>query len=82
MDAMRQTHNIVILDTPGILVNSDALLLADLADGVIFVVRAGVTPTPLTNKAMEQLGRDKLRGVVLNEATSSIPGWLRRLVGM
>ena len=81
-DAMRQTHDLVILDTPAVLVTSDAIVLADLADSVIFVVRAGVTPLPLVNKALEQVDEDKLRGVVLNEAHSAIPGWLRRLCAL
>jgi capsular exopolysaccharide synthesis family protein len=82
LHAMRQTHDVVILDLPPVLVNSDTLLLADLADGVIFVVRAGVTPASLVNKAIAQLDEAKLRGVVLNGARSSIPGWLQRLCGL
>jgi Mrp family chromosome partitioning ATPase len=78
---MRQTHDVVILDTPAVLANSDTRLLTDLADGVIFVVRAGATPASLVAKAIEQLDEDKLRGVVLNEARSAIPTWLRRLCG-
>src|SRR5262249_38693608 len=65
LNGMRQTHDLVILDLPAILINSDAPLLADLADSVIVVVRAGVTPTSLVNKAIKQLDEDKLSGVVL-----------------
>ena len=82
IDAMRETHDVVILDVPAVLVNSDALLLTDLADGAIFVVHAGVTPASLVDKAIEQLDQGKLRGVVLNGAQSAIPGWLRRLCGL
>jgi capsular exopolysaccharide synthesis family protein len=81
-DAMRQTHDIVILDTPPVLNDSDALVLCDLADSVIFVVRAGVTPMAQVSKALEQIEEDKLRGVVLNAAQSSIPRWLRRLCAL
>jgi capsular exopolysaccharide synthesis family protein len=76
---MRDTHDLVILDLTSILVNSDTLPVADLADGVIVVVRAGVTPTSLVNKAVKLLDENKLLGVVLNGARSAIPGWLRRL---
>jgi capsular exopolysaccharide synthesis family protein len=79
VDVMRQTHDVVILDTPPVLIDSDALILSDLADVVIFVVRAGVTPVAQINKALEQVDEEKLRGVVLNAAQSSIPRWLRRL---
>jgi capsular exopolysaccharide synthesis family protein len=82
VDAMRQSHDVVILDLPAILVTSDALLLSDLADGVILVVRSGVTPSALVNKAIEQLDDERLRGVVLNGAQSSLPRWLRRICGM
>jgi protein-tyrosine kinase len=82
VDAMRQTHDVVILDTPPVLSNSDALILSDLADGVIFVVRAGATPLAQVNRALEQLDEEKLRGVVLNAAQSSIPRWLRRLCAL
>lgn len=82
VDAMRQTHDVVILDVPAVLANSDALLLTDLADGAIFVVRAGVTPMSMVNKAIEQLDEAKLRGVVLNGTRPAAPRWLRRLFGL
>lgn len=76
---MRDTYDLVILDLTSILVNSDALPMADLADGVIVIVRAGVTPISLVNKAVKLLDESKLLGVVLNGTRSSVPGWLRRL---
>jgi non-specific protein-tyrosine kinase len=77
--SMRDSYDLVILDLTSILVNSDALPVADLADGVIVIVRAGVTPISLVNKAVKLLDESKLLGVVLNGARSSVPGWLRRL---
>ena len=82
VDAMRATHDVVILDVPAMLGNSDAVLLTDLADGMLFVVRAGVTPSHLVTKALEDVDTARLRGMVLNEDRSSIPGWLRRLLGL
>jgi len=82
IDTMRQSYEMVILDLPPILVNSDAALLTDLADGAIVVVRSGVTPLNLVNKAVEQIEETKIRGVVLNGTRSAVPGWLQRLVGM
>ena len=82
VDSMRETHDLVILDLAGILANSDALPLTDLADGVIIVVRAGVTPTTVVDKAVALLDECKLRGVVLNGTRSFVPRWLRRLCGM
>jgi Mrp family chromosome partitioning ATPase len=82
VDAMRQNYDTVILDLPPIMVNSDSALLTDLADGTICVVRSGVTPLAMVNKALEQLEYNKVRGVVLNGTRSAIPGWLQRLMGL
>jgi capsular exopolysaccharide synthesis family protein len=79
IDAMRQTHDLIILDVPPILVNSDAVLLNDMADGVMMVVRAGVTPLDVVNRAIVEVDAEKLRGIVLNASNSAVPGWIRRL---
>ena len=82
LDSLRGQHDVVILDTPALLVNSDALLLTDLADGVIFVVRAGVTPQHLVQKAVDQVDQEKLRGLVLNAVESHVPRRVRQLIGI
>ena len=82
IERLRETYHIVILDAPSVLANSDTLLLTDLADGVLFVVRLGRPPAATVNKALEQLDEAKLRGIVLNGAQTSIPGWLSNLLGM
>jgi capsular exopolysaccharide synthesis family protein len=81
IDSMRTTHDVVILDIPAVLGNSDALLLTDLADGLLFVVRAGATPASVVGKALEDIDQNRMRGLILNGSKSSIPGWLRRLLG-
>ena len=82
IDSMRQMYDLVIIDLPPILANSDAVLLTDLADGAIWVVRSGITPMNLVSRALEQLDEGKLRGVVLNGTQSAIPNWLQRLMGL
>lgn len=79
IEAMRETHHVVILDVPPVLVNSDSILITDLADCIISVVRAGVTPLEIFNRAIAQLDAEKLRGVVLNGSESSTPRWLRAM---
>jgi capsular exopolysaccharide synthesis family protein len=81
LDSLRQTYYFIILDTPALLTNSDTLLLTDLADGVLVVARAGVTPAAAVNKVLTQIDESKLRGVILNGTRSSTPTWLRRLFG-
>lgn len=79
--ATRRRHDLVILDTPALLVSSDAALVADQADGVLVVVRSGVTPVTVVNRALELVDGERLRGLVLNGAESAVPGWLRRIFG-
>jgi receptor protein-tyrosine kinase len=55
----------VIIDSPPCLPVADASILADIADGVLFVVRAGATSSNLVRKA-QQVHKSKLVGVVLN----------------
>lgn len=79
---LRHSHDLVVLDLPAITTQSGALVLAELADRVLFVVREGATPAPLVRQTMAQLPPKKLAGVVLNGARSHVPGWVRRLLGL
>jgi capsular exopolysaccharide synthesis family protein len=56
----------VIIDTPPIGLLPDAGLLAAMVDAVLLVVRAGVTPYPMVQRALEAIGRSRVAGMVLN----------------
>jgi protein-tyrosine kinase len=56
----------VILDSPPALPVHDASMLADLCDGVLFVVRAGQTDCAMAEKASSEFRDKNLLGVVLN----------------
>jgi capsular exopolysaccharide synthesis family protein len=56
----------VVIDTPPVVLLSDAKLLAEMADAVVLVIRAGITPVALIQKAVESLDRRRIVGVVLN----------------
>lgn len=56
----------VILDSPPCLPVADAAILADLCDGVLLVVRAGVTPSPTVQRARQELQSRNVVGVLLN----------------
>ncbi len=58
----------VIIDAPPIGVIADSSLLAPLSDGVLLVVRARRTHHARVQKAVEAIGRDRILGVVLNDA--------------
>jgi protein-tyrosine kinase len=64
----------VLLDAPPVGIMPDANLLARLTQGVIFVVAAGSTPHDLVDRAIGEIGREAIVGVVLNRIDpSSIP---------
>jgi protein-tyrosine kinase len=58
----------VIIDAPPIGPIADSSLLAPLSDGVLLVVRARRTHHLSAQKAIDAIGRDRLLGVVLNDA--------------
>jgi Mrp family chromosome partitioning ATPase len=39
-------------------------------------VRAGVTPAKLVRQALDQLGEERVLGVVLNDSRTELPSWL------
>jgi Mrp family chromosome partitioning ATPase len=79
---VRRDHDVVIADLPSVLTDSSTLVLSNLADGVVFVVRAGFTPRSMVGSALAELGEDRLRGIVLNRTGSAVPQRLRRLLGL
>jgi polysaccharide biosynthesis transport protein len=69
MDRLKQHYDTIILDSPPINVVTDAALLGSHADGVVVVVRSGVTAVQALMFAMEQLRhvRAPVLGAVLND---------------
>lgn len=67
VEEARDTFDWVIIDTPPIGLLSDASLLAQIADGAILVVKAGVTPHDLVQRAVGAIGRERILGIVLNQ---------------
>lgn len=56
----------VLLDAPPVGLLPDAQLLGRIAQAAVFVIRAGVTPFPVVDRAITELGRDCIIGTVLN----------------
>jgi Mrp family chromosome partitioning ATPase len=42
-----------------------------MVDGVILVVKASETPYPVVVRALESIGRERILGVVLNQAVEA-----------
>jgi len=61
-----QVFDWVLLDAPPVGIMPDANLVSGLTEGVIFVVAAGSTPYHLVTRAVEEIGRDSIIGVVFN----------------
>ncbi|HWO36049.1 MAG TPA: CpsD/CapB family tyrosine-protein kinase [Candidatus Acidoferrum sp.] len=66
LDRMSLIFDWIILDSPPTLAVHDASILADMCDGVLFVVRAGSTDFELATKASSEFREKNLLGVVLN----------------
>jgi capsular exopolysaccharide synthesis family protein len=56
----------VLVDTPPVGAVADAQLLARFVQGVVFVIRAGVAPYSVVERAVAELGRECIIGTVLN----------------
>jgi protein-tyrosine kinase len=66
LDRMASMFDWIIVDTPPALAVHDASVLADLCEGVLFVVRAGSTDFEVAEKASAEFHNKNLLGVVLN----------------
>jgi capsular exopolysaccharide synthesis family protein len=66
LEKMSELFDWVILDSPPANAVHDASILADMCDGVLFVVRAGTTDYETAKKAAAEFETKNLLGVVLN----------------
>jgi capsular exopolysaccharide synthesis family protein len=66
MDRLRNAFRRILLDSPPLLVASDANLLAALADGTLLVTRIGATTLDSMTRAIGSLGADSILGIVAN----------------
>jgi Mrp family chromosome partitioning ATPase len=76
--AMRFDH--LLIELPAVLASSDALVLVRHCDAFALVVRHGVTPDNVVRSAFEEMRGAVSLGVVLNRASSRVPGRVARLV--
>ena len=63
-------RRIVLIDSPPLLVTSEAGVLASLAGQVVVVVKASETPQEIVLRAVESLPEDKSVSLVLNQVLS------------
>ena len=65
---LRNYFDFILIDSPPVLPFADARLLANQADAVMLVVRAGMAQYETVEKAIDALPAAKMLGVVLNGA--------------
>lgn len=64
--AERYQDRVILFDSPPTVVASETSILAKRVDGVILVIRAGASSQELVKKFVEELGTEKIIGVVFN----------------
>ncbi len=66
--ALAEMADIVLVDSPPVLIRADAAVLSAVVDGVILVIKAGKTKTDAVKQAKERLEKANARiiGTVLN----------------
>jgi len=67
----RHPRQLIVLDSPPLLVSSETRVLSRVAGQVVLVVRVGVTPRQAVIDAAAQINKKKLQGLILNQAAYS-----------
>lgn len=62
----RENFDVILLDTPPVLLVSDTLSLREQVDWFLLVYRAGSTPYPMFKQVVAEIGEQKVLGVVIN----------------
>ena len=71
IETLRGRFDRILLDMPPVTPLADASILSPMVDGVLLIVRAGVTPKPAIERALTGFDASKLLGLVLNEASET-----------
>jgi protein-tyrosine kinase len=70
-DVVATSFDWIIVDSPPTLPVHDAIVLADMVDGVLFVIRAGSTDAEIVERTAAEFKGKNLLGVVLNQVERS-----------
>ena len=79
LDELARTFDWVVVDTSPVVLLPDANLLAGMVDGAVIVIRAGVTSYDLVDRAIQELGRKRILGLILNQVDDKVSQYPRRL---
>ncbi|HEY7801623.1 MAG TPA: CpsD/CapB family tyrosine-protein kinase [Dehalococcoidia bacterium] len=82
MKTLHGNYSTIILDVPPLLTSPHAAVIANQAEGLVLVARAGRTHIQDAAQALKAAGDVPVRGVVLNGTREWIPGWIARFLGV
>jgi capsular exopolysaccharide synthesis family protein len=71
LDSLRGRFDRILIDMPPVAPVADVHVVAPMADGLLMIVRAGVTGKPDIERALSGLDATKVLGLVLNDAGES-----------
>jgi len=65
----------IIIDSPPLIPVSDPMMIADQVDGVLVVIKSGVTPREVVSRAINLLDNSgvNLLGIIINDLESVLP---------
>jgi capsular exopolysaccharide synthesis family protein len=69
---LRKRYDFIVIDAPPTAPLADADILGSLADGILFVIKAGETPLSMVQRSLKMLNKHKILGTVLN-GTQDVP---------
>ncbi|NOR22991.1 MAG: hypothetical protein GQ542_01115, partial [Desulforhopalus sp.] len=69
--ASRYPDRYIVFDTPPLEVASESKVLSQAVDGVVLVVRQGMSNSTLIEKFISDIGKDKIIGVIFNGQKSN-----------
>jgi protein-tyrosine kinase len=68
----RYEDRYIIIDSAPPTLASETNAIANYVDGIIIVVRSGKTPRRAVTEVIEQLGKEKILGIVLNHSEQTL----------
>lgn len=69
---LKEHYDFILIDSPPVMAVADALLLSQVVDSVLFVVRSALTPRSVAREARQKLVhvRARIIGAILNDVSS------------
>jgi capsular exopolysaccharide synthesis family protein len=81
LKSVREHFDVILLDTPPVLPVADTLSLRDQVDRFLLVYRAGFTPYPMLRQVIEEIGEQKVLGVVINRVKPMTDKYYKQYYG-